>query len=69
MLKDVVMLVFQLPQDYGALKRIGVLFLSSVSLLMKGMGAQVQGDVKSFIDYVITTFEHKYLILPGARAF
>jgi hypothetical protein len=36
---------------------------------MKGMGEIVRDDVKTFIEYVTTAIENKYLILPGARAF
>lgn len=36
---------------------------------MKGMGEGVRDDVKTFIEYVVTAIENKYLIFPGARAF
>jgi hypothetical protein len=36
---------------------------------MKGMGEGVRDDVKTFIEYVVTAIENKYLIIPGARAF
>lgn len=68
-LKDVVLLIFQLPGQYSGLKRAGCLCLSEISLLMKGMGEVVRDDVKTFIEYVATAIENKYLIFPGARAF
>jgi len=36
---------------------------------MVDMGEQVKNDVKSLLDYVITGFEHKHLMVPCARAF
>ena len=36
---------------------------------MKGLGDSVRDDVKTFLEYVVTAMENKYLILPGARAF
>lgn len=69
LLKDVVLLTFQFPAQYAALKRIGCLFLSQVSLLMKDMGMAVQADVKSFLDYILQVIDNKYLMMPAARAF
>jgi hypothetical protein len=68
-LKDVVLLIFQLPNQYHALRRAGCLCLSEVSLLMKGMGEVVKDDVRTFIEYVVTSMENKYLLLPASRAF
>lgn len=69
LLKDVVMLTFQLPSQYAALRRIGCLFFSSVSFTMKDLGASVQADIKSFLDFILPILDNKYLAISGARAF
>ena len=68
-MKDVVLLIFQLPTQYAALRRAGCLCLSEISLLMKGMGEVVKDDVRTFIEYVVSAMDNKYLLVPASRAF
>lgn len=69
-MKDVLLVVFQMPSGkWVALKRTGANMLNKLSQKMIPLGQSVQEDIRGFLDFVISGFEHKHLLPPCARAF
>eukprot|EP00347_Sterkiella_histriomuscorum_P023855 403333152 len=68
-LNDIIQLVFQLPDQYVALRRAGANLFRSLSKLIKEHGMNAQQDIKKFVDYVIVGLTNKYATPSCSKAF